>query len=123
MTQLSSTKWLRLEGLSVLCLSVYFYSQFGSSWWLFGFLLFSFDLGMLGYLLNPKLGAVIYNGFHSYIGSAGLLMLGLLLNMPLVSSIGLIWFAHIGLDRSLGYGLKSPEGFGFTHLGELAKHA
>jgi hypothetical protein len=31
----------------------------------------------------------------------------------------LIWCAHIGFDRTLGYGLKYAEGFGYTHLGRL----
>ena len=31
-------------------------------------------------------------------------------------SIGLIWIAHIGLDRMLGFGVKYPTGFKDTHL-------
>jgi hypothetical protein len=34
-------------------------------------------------------------------------------------AIPLIWVAHIGFDRLLGYGLKYPTGFGNTHLGKL----
>jgi hypothetical protein len=30
--------------------------------------------------------------------------------------IALIWLAHIGVDRMLGYGLKYPTGFKDTHL-------
>jgi hypothetical protein len=30
--------------------------------------------------------------------------------------LGLIWFAHIGVDRAIGYGLKYPTGFKDTHL-------
>jgi len=33
--------------------------------------------------------------------------------------IALIWFAHIGIDRALGYGLKYTSGFKDTHLGRL----
>jgi hypothetical protein len=33
--------------------------------------------------------------------------------------ISLIWFAHIGLDRVLGFGLKFPLGFRVTHLGVI----
>ena len=32
-------------------------------------------------------------------------------------ALGLIWLAHIGFDRALGYGLKSASGFRDTHLG------
>ena len=36
-------------------------------------------------------------------------------------SIAMIWLAHIGFDRALGYGLKYATGFGFTHLGRIGK--
>ena len=42
---------------------------------------------------------------------------------PLAGSIALVWFAHIGLDRALGYGLKYDAGFRFTHLGRIGKDA
>ncbi|HEY2386937.1 MAG TPA: DUF4260 family protein, partial [Candidatus Binatia bacterium] len=31
----------------------------------------------------------------------------------------LIWLAHIGMDRLLGYGLKYPTSFHHTHLGRI----
>jgi hypothetical protein len=40
---------------------------------------------------------------------------------PLVLSLAMIWLAHIGIDRALGYGLKYATGFGFTHLGRIGK--
>ncbi|MDU3890869.1 MAG: DUF4260 family protein [Serratia liquefaciens] len=33
----------------------------------------------------------------------------------------LIWGAHIGFDRALGYGLKYASGFADTHLGGLGR--
>jgi hypothetical protein len=30
--------------------------------------------------------------------------------------VTLIWIAHIGVDRALGYGLKYPSSFKDTHL-------
>jgi len=30
--------------------------------------------------------------------------------------IGLIWLAHIGVDRAIGYGLRYPAGGKDTHL-------
>ena len=36
-------------------------------------------------------------------------------------SLALIWVAHIGFDRMLGYGLKYPTAFGHTHLGVVGK--
>jgi hypothetical protein len=48
-----------------------------------------------------------------------LMIAGLGMAAPLVLSIAMIWLAHIGFDRALGYGLKYSAGFGFTHLGRL----
>jgi len=45
----------------------------------------------------------------------------LLLRRPALVPIALIWMNHIGVDRLLGYGLKYPAGFGWTHLGKLGK--
>jgi len=33
--------------------------------------------------------------------------------------MALIWAAHIGFDRFLGYGLKYPVAFRVTHLGSI----
>jgi hypothetical protein len=41
---------------------------------------------------------------------------------PLLVVLGALWLAHSGFDRMLGYGLKSPDGFSFTHLGRIGKH-
>jgi len=35
--------------------------------------------------------------------------------------VALVWAAHIGLDRALGYGLKLPTGFHDTHLGAFGR--
>jgi hypothetical protein len=35
-------------------------------------------------------------------------------------AVALVWSAHIGFDRALGYGLKYPEGFAAMHPGRLA---
>jgi hypothetical protein len=45
------------------------------------------------------------------------------LDSPLLLSIAMIWLAHIGIDRALGYGLKYLAGFGFTHLGRIGPAA
>ncbi|GLR92489.1 hypothetical protein GCM10007858_01070 [Bradyrhizobium liaoningense] len=48
-------------------------------------------------------------------------VLGFGLASPLTLSIALIWLAHIGIDRALGYGLKYSAGFSFTHLGRIGR--
>jgi hypothetical protein len=35
--------------------------------------------------------------------------------------VSLIWCAHIGFDRAIGYGLKYSHGFSFTHLGRIGR--
>jgi hypothetical protein len=111
--------FLRLEGLAAAAVSAVFYARTGASWWLFAALWLAPDLSMLGYLGGPKLGARIYNAIHSYVTPATLAVTGLLLHSPAVLPYALIWANHIGVDRLLGYGLKYPAGFGWTHLGKL----
>ena len=110
---------LRLEGMAALALSAVFYARTGASWWLFAALWLTPDLSMLGYLGGPKLGARIYNAIHSYVTPATLAVVGLLLGSSVLLPYALIWINHIGVDRLLGYGLKYPQGFKFTHLGKL----
>jgi hypothetical protein len=111
--------FLRLEGLAAVALSAVFYARTGASWWLFAALWLAPDLSMLGYLAGPKLGARIYNAIHSYVTPATLAVTGLLLKSPAILPYALIWMNHIGVDRVMGYGLKYPQGFKFTHLGTL----
>jgi Domain of unknown function (DUF4260) len=77
------------------------------------------DLSMLGYLSGPQTGAVTYNLFHTYVLPGLLAALGLLTGSTLLVSLALVWFAHIGFDRMVGYGLKYPTGFFDTHLHHL----
>ncbi|ESR25831.1 DUF4260 domain-containing protein [Lutibaculum baratangense] len=112
---------LRLEGLLVLAAAILYYAGLDASWWLFAFLFFGPDLSMAGYLAGPKAGAAIYNTAHCYGLPLALIACGGLMPSPQALAIGLIWAAHIGFDRALGYGLKYGEGFGASHLGRIGK--
>ena len=112
---------LRLEGLCVLIAASVAYSKFGLGWGTFAIFFLTPDLSFLGYLAGPKIGAVSYNVAHSYVGAVACLVASLVLPAPVLLSVGIIWFAHIGFDRALGYGLKYSEGFGFTHLGRIGR--
>jgi len=112
---------LRLEGAVVLGVALAAYAQFGAGWGVFALWLLAPDLSMLGYLAGPRVGAALYNAAHSYVGPVLLLALGVLAAMPWAVAGGLIWFAHVGLDRALGYGLKYAAGFGLTHLGRIGR--
>lgn len=110
---------LRLEGLAVLLASVAAYAQLGAGWGAFAMLFLVPDLSFLGYLAGARTGALAYNIAHAYVGPVALLALGALGDLPVALAIGLIWSAHIGFDRMLGYGLKYASGFAATHLGRI----
>jgi len=102
-------------------LSVYLYKFLGYPVWLFAALFFSPDIGILGYLINARIGAITYNIFH-HKGIAILLYLaGFYLNQPVMQLIGIIMFGHSSFDRILGYGLKYISNFKTTHLGMIGK--
>ncbi len=114
---LNSPLWLlRLEGAVVLIIALMLYSRLESGWWLFVLLFFVPDVSMVGYAVNAKSGATIYNLVHAYALPAVLGLIGLSMANGLLTSLSLIWFAHIGLDRLLGFGLKYPTEFKDTHL-------
>ena len=112
---------LRLEGLALFLGMTLLYGVWDGSWWLYAILFLAPDLSFAGYLAGPKAGAVIYNTAHSYMAPMTLMTTGFTLSSPLVLSTAMIWLAHIGFDRTLGYGLKYFAGFGFTHLGRIGK--
>ena len=114
---------LRLEGLTLFAGMVLLYAVWGGSWWLFAVLFLVPDLSFLAYLAEAKTGAIVYNAAHSYLAPVALMTLGFGLAAPLTLSIAMIWLAHIGIDRALGYGLKYEAGFGYTHLGRIGKAA
>lgn len=114
---LNSPSWLlRLEGAVVFIIALVLYSRLESGWWLFVVLLFVPDVSMVGYAVNTRLGAAIYNLVHAYALPASLGLIGLFTANVLLAAMSLIWFAHIGLDRLLGFGLKYPTEFKDTHL-------
>ncbi len=109
---------LRLEGTLVLVLAMLAYGAvLHGGWGRFAALFLLPDLSMLGYLAGRRVGAAVYNMGHSHALPVALLALGQLMAAPAASAAALIWIAHIGFDRMLGYGLKYPDSFGHTHLG------
>lgn len=114
---------LRAEGLMLLSCAVALYWRAGGDWRLFAILFLAPDLSFAGYLAGPRIGAAAYNAMHSTIAPLVLGAAGLAVNMPLAVMIALIWLAHVGFDRALGYGMKHGRGFGFTHLGRIGRSA
>jgi hypothetical protein len=107
---------LHLEGLAVAAGSLVLYFDAGFGWVLLLVLILAPDLSMLGYLGGPRLGSLAYDLVHTYAGPVALGVVGVLGGYETALQIALIWLAHIGLDRLLGYGLKYPTGFKDTHL-------
>ena len=114
---------LRLEGLTLFIGMTLLYGLWDGSWWVYLILFLVPDLSFAAYLAGPKFGAVVYNAAHSYLAPVTLMTSGLAGASPLTLSIAMIWLAHIGIDRALGFGLKYASGFGFTHLGRIGKGA
>ncbi|MGE3799604.1 MAG: DUF4260 domain-containing protein [Candidatus Kapaibacterium sp.] len=112
---------LRVEGVIVLLLSLHFYNELEGSWVWFAILFLSPDLSALGYLAGKNSGSMVYNIAHTYISPAILAALAYTLNQPELYPFALIWTAHIGFDRLLGYGLKYPTDFKDTHLGSIGR--
>lgn len=107
---------LRLEGAALLVGAIAAYAATQGNGWAFALLLLAPDLSMLGYLANPRIGSLTYNAVHFYALPGLIIAVALLLSNPTLLHLGLIWLAHIGMDRLFGYGLKYPTDFKDTHL-------
>jgi hypothetical protein len=114
---------LRFEGACVLVAALLSYSRSGFGWSMFALCFLAPDLSFLGYLAGARIGAIAYNTAHSYIGPIACLVAASMLAAPALSAAALIWGAHVGFDRALGYGLKYAAGFGHTHLGRIGRQA
>ena len=115
-------RWLQLEGLVLLIAALLLFATTHQPWWLVPATILAPDLSMVGYLGTTRWGALAYNVGHSTVLPSALALVALNTHRPLVLAFALLWFAHIGMDRALTYGLKYDTGFKHTHLGDLTKH-
>ena len=112
---------LKLEELGQFLLSIILFNQLDYVWWVFPACLLLPDLSMIGYVVNTKIGAWLYNFFHHKLLAIAVWILGFCLNNSLLSLAGVILFGHSAMDRALGYGLKFNDDFKHTHLGWIGK--
>lgn len=112
---------LKIEEIAIFLLCIFLFSRLNFAWWWFPVLLLAPDLGMIGYSLNPKIGAAVYNFFHHRLTASGIAFCALLYDNEYGQLTAIILFAHIAMDRALGYGLKFKDGFTHTHLGLIGK--
>lgn len=110
---------LKLEEVLMFMLGIYLFSLLDYQWWWFLVLLLAPDIGMVGYGLGNKVGALMYNIFHHKGLAIIMYLLGIFLSLPLLQLTGIILFSHASMDRIFGYGLKYDKGFKYTHLGEI----
>jgi hypothetical protein len=107
---------LHLEGLAVAAGALALYADAGYGWLALALLALAPDLSMIGYLAGTRVGALSYDLVHTYVGPVALGVTGVLGGSDTAVQVALVWLAHIGVDRLLGYGLKYPSSFKDTHL-------
>lgn len=116
MTLTSPKTLLRLEGAVIAATAIILYPRVDPSWLRFAVLILAPDLAMIGYLAGTAAGAAAYNLVHTYALPVIIAGVGFVADSPLVISMALVWAAHIGADRAIGFGLKYPTAFRETHL-------
>ena len=109
--------WLRLEGVAVLIAGAFAYDRLGGDWLWFLPALLAPDLSALGYLVDRRVGATVYNLFHNWGTGLAVLGAGVALDVAPIALAGAALLAHTGMDRAAGHGLKLMSGFHDTHLG------
>lgn len=110
---------LRAEGAILLIAATTLYWKEDGSWLLFAVAFFLPDLSVVGYLGGNWVGAATYNAVHSSVLPVALAVIGVVTDGSLLTAVALIWLAHIGFDRMVGYGLKYAERFKETHLARI----
>jgi hypothetical protein len=99
-------------------------------WWVVLAAFLAFDLSMVGYVRSTAAGATTYNAVHNYAFPALAALTALTLepvSEAMSTTAGVLACAwafhvgafHVGVDRALGYGLKLPDSFRSTHLGQI----
>src|SRR5437588_13113411 len=97
---------IKLEELFLAALAIFLFSSLGYDWWWFVLLILAPDIGMLGYLAGPRVGAATYNLLHHKAIAVILYVAGCLASSRRLKFAGLMIVAHSRLDRASGYWLK-----------------
>ena len=112
---------LKLEEAAIFLFCIFLFTQLNFAWWWFPVLLLLPDIGMIGYLISPKIGAITYNFMHHRLIASLVAGYALTYGNEYCKLAAIIIFAHISFDRALGYGLKYNDSFSNTHLGKIGK--
>ena len=73
-------------------------------------MLFGFRQGLQRGQLDPR-AVPAYNAVHRYWAPIVLVVVAFVLSSTPWVAAGLAWSAHISFDRSLGFGLRTAQGF------------
>lgn len=114
---------IQLEELGLFAVSVFglYLQPFEFSWWTWILLFLAPDIGIIGYVISPKIGAITYNLLHHRLIGVTVLAIGYFAHNQYMVLTGLIFLGHSSFDRALGYGLKFPDNFKHTNLGWIGK--
>jgi len=88
-----------------------------TSWWIVVVFLLGPDIALLLGIgsglekgqLHPR-AVPLYNALHRYWGPAALAVASIVLPEGWLAA-ALAWALHISVDRTVGYGLRTPDGF------------
>ena len=108
---------LKLEEFGLFLLSIILFAKLSYVWWIYPLFLLAPDLGLIGYALGPRIGAITYDTTHHVGLAAVLYVIGILFFTPVLALIGVVVLGHSIIDRVLGFGLKYGDSFQHTHLG------
>ena len=112
---------LKLEEAVIFLFSLWLFWLTGYPWWLFAILFFVPDLSMLGYVINTRIGTIIYNIVHHRGLAIIIYLIGIFTHIRELQLAGIILLSHLSFDRILGYGLKYSDNFKHTHLGTIGE--
>ena len=112
---------LKLEELGQFLLAIFLFGQLSYAWWVFPLFILLPDVSMIGYAVNPKIGAWMYNIFHHKLVAIVVYGLGLFLGSSWLMLVGVILFGHSAMDRIFGFGLKYADDFKHTHMGWIGR--
>ena len=107
---------LRAEGLVLFAAALALYVREDYSILILLLLFLAPDLSFVGLAGGGRVGAIAYDAAHTYVGPILLASGALIGDWTTGVQLGLIWLAHIGIDRALGYGLRYPNAFNENHL-------
>lgn len=112
---------IKLEELAMFLFCIGLLLIQGFAWWWIPIAIVGPDAAMVGYLVNDRTGAGLYNLFHHKGIALILYATGFVVSQPLLQAIGLTLFAHASMDRIFGFGLKYGDSFKHTHLGRIGE--